>query len=115
MNWEGILEGLWNVLNSPAAIALVAGVVLWLLNKLYASKPGWRKYEGAIISGIKLAEKEIPDGASNKALSRLDAALKYVLSIHREINGRAAKPEEVAELREGIQIKHAELEANGSL
>jgi len=115
MNWEWILTTVWAVLNSPVAITAVAAVVLWLLNKLYAAKPGWKSFEGAIISGVKLAEKQIPDDTPNKGLARLDAALRYVLKVHQEVTDRAAKPSEVANLREGIQIKHAELEAAGNL
>ena len=115
MNWQAFLETVWGVLNSPAAIAAVAAVVLWLLNRLYAARPAWRKYEGSIIAAIKYAEKAIPDDAESKALQRLDAALKYVLAVHRETESRGATAKEVAELREGIQIKHAELEAAGNL
>ncbi len=44
---DAILRAVWEFFNSPVGIALVAGVVLWLLNRLYAAKPGWQKYEGA--------------------------------------------------------------------
>ena len=110
-----VFEAIWNVLNSPVGVAVVAGLALWLLNRLYAAKPGWAKYEGAIIAGIKFAEKEIPDDTPSVGLRRLDAALRYVLKVHREINNRPVRPSEMAELREGIQIKHAELEGAGNL
>ena len=112
---EAIFEAIWNALNSPVGVAAVAGLALWLLNRLYAAKPGWAKYEGAIIAGVKFAEKEIPDDTPSAGLRRLDAALRYVLKVHREINNRPVKPSEMAQLREGIQIKHAELEAAGNL
>jgi len=115
MNWEWILTTVWNALNSPAAIVAIAGLVLWLLNRLYAAKPGWAKYEGAIISGVKFAEKEIADETPSKGLARLDAALRYVLKVYAEVNNRQATPKVTAELTEGIQIKHAELEAAGAL
>ena len=110
-----MIESIWNALNSPVAIAAIAAVVLWLLNRLYAKRPNWRRYEGTVIAAIKYAERTIPDGVENKALRRLDEALRYVLNVHREVALRAATPEEVADLREGIQIKHAELEAAGNL
>ena len=115
MNWQTILEGLWAALNSPLGIAAVAALALWLLNRLYASRPAWAKYEGSIISAVKLAEKEIPDDAPNKGLQRLDLALKYVLRIYEQVQGKAADPAATAALREGIQLKHAELEAEGIL
>jgi len=115
MNWQNILEATWQALNSPAGIAAMAGLLLWLLNRLYASRPAWERYEGAIISAVKFAEKEIPDDAPNKALKRLDAALRYVLRVYEEARGREARPKEVADLTEGIRITHAKLEAAGNL
>lgn len=115
MNTETILDLVWTALNTPVGITVVAGVFLWLLNRLYAAKPGWFKYEGAIISGIKFAEKEIPDGTPSKGLARLDAALKYVLKVYEEASGKRASPKVVAEIKEGIQITHDKLEAGGTL
>ena len=115
MNWEMIFVTIWAALNSPMGIAVVAGVALWLLNKLYAKKPDWKKYEGTIIAAVKNAEKVIPDDTPNKAAKRLDEALKYVLSVHHEIENRVATADELANLREGIQIVHAELESKDSL
>ena len=115
MNFDAILETIWQALNSPVGIAAVAGLVLWLLNRLYAAKPAWQKYEGAIISGIKHAEKAIPDDAANKSLARLDAALQYVLKVYQEVNNRSASTKEIADLKDGISIVHNELEAEGTL
>ena len=55
------------------------------------------------------------DDTPNKALSRLDAALNYVLKVYEETRGVSADAKTKAELREGIQIVHAELEASGVL
>ena len=115
MNWETIFQSVWELLNSPVGIAAIAGLALWLLNRLYAAKPAWQKYEGAIISGIKYAEKQIPDDADNKSLAKLDAALRYVLKVYQEVNNRTATAKEVAELKDGISIVHNELEAEGTL
>ena len=116
MNAETIFNTIWTLLNSPLGITAVAGLLLWLLNKLYASKPGWAKFEGAIISGIKFAEKEIiPDDTSSKGLKRLDSALKYVIKVHEEATGKRASSKVIADIREGIQITHNTLEAAGTL
>ena len=72
MNWNGIINVVWSILNSPAGITALAALLLWGLNKLYASKPAWKAYEGSIISAVKWAEKEIPDDTPNKALNRLN-------------------------------------------
>ena len=113
--FEKIMAIVWSFLNSPFGLGMVVTAVIWIGAKIYAARPSWRKYEGAIIEAIKFAEKEIPDDTPNKAAGRINAALQYVLKIHREVNNRGATPEELAELKEGIRIMHAELEANGNL
>ncbi|MDD4061992.1 MAG: hypothetical protein PHW08_15000 [Kiritimatiellae bacterium] len=115
MNWQAIFETIWAAMNSAVGITCIAGVALWLLSKLYAKKPDWKKYEGTIIAAVKNAEKLIPDDTPNKAAKRLDEALKYVLAVHHEIENRTATTAELANLREGIQIVHAELESKDSL
>lgn len=115
MNWYTILNVAWDVLNSPAGITVMAGGLLWLLNRLYAAKPAWQAFEGTIIAAVKWAEKEIPADTPNKAFNRLNAALNYVLKVYQEARGKSASAETKNDLREGIQIVHAELEASGSL
>ncbi len=109
------LSMIWQAVNSPVGITFLAGVFLWLLNKLYGARPAWLQYEGTIIAAIKYAEKQIPNDVSNKSLAKLDTALNYVLRIYQELNGKRATTQVEAELREGIQVKHAELEATGVL
>ena len=115
MGWNDIGQITWNVLNSPAVIAVLAGGLLWLLNRVYAARPAWQAFEGSIIAAVKWAEKEVRDDNPNTALSRLDAALNYVLKVYEEARGKPADAKTEAELREGIQIVHAELEASGVL
>jgi hypothetical protein len=115
MNWTAFLQVAWDVLNSPAVIAIIAAGLLWLLNKLYAAKPAWQAFEGTIIAAVKWAEKEIPDDSPNKAFNRMNTALNYVLNVYKEARGKPAGAQMRQELREGIQIVHAELEASGNL
>ena|SRR5690554_1146674 len=109
------METLWNILNQPVVITVIAGLVLWALNKVYAKKPAWQAFEGTIIAGIKWAEKQIPDDSENKSLSRLNAAMQYVVKVYEEVNGHRPPAAIEADLREGVQILHAKLEANGIL
>lgn len=115
MNAERIFELVWTALNSPAVIAGLAAVVLWAINRLYAKRPAWQAYEGSIIAAVKWAEKQILDDTPNKAAAKLNAAMQYVLRVFEEVNHRRATDAETAELREGVQILHAELEAAGNL
>ena len=110
-----ILAMVWAFLNSAFGLGMVITAVVWIGAKIYASRPSWRKYEGAIIEAIKFAEREILDDTPNKSLCRINAALQYVLKIYREVNNRSATDQEVTEIKEGIRIVHAELEANGNL
>jgi hypothetical protein len=115
MDWQEIVKVIWNALNSPAGITTVASLFLWSLNRIYTAKPLWQQYEGAIISGVKLAEKTIGDTVENKGLARLDYALKYVIKIYEEAQGRKATIKQINEFKNGIQIVHSELEANDCL
>ncbi len=110
-----MLETIWTALNSPLAITVVAGVVLWLLKRLYSSQPYWRRWEGAIISAVKHAEKLIPSTGADSSVKRLAAALAYVLRIIAEVEARQASEKEAASISEGIRITHAELEVSGAL
>ena len=112
---EQILTLVWTALNTPAGITVMAGLILWVINRIYAAKPGWAAYEGAIISAVKFAEKTIPDDAPNKGLARLDAALKYVVKVYEQANGKRASAKTVADLKEGVQIVHNELQALGTV
>ncbi len=117
---ETALLTLWNIFTSSLGIALVwIGVFaagLFLLDLYFPLRKAWEKHEGTIITGIKLAEKAIPDDTPNAGLLRLDEALRFVLAAYAEQNhGSHPSPDLQRELKEGIQIKHAELERLGNL
>lgn len=106
---------IWELLNSPAGITAIAGGVLFLLNRLYAAKPGWAKWEGTIISAVKFAEQNIPDDTANKGLAKFDDALRHTLRVYEATTKRRASAAVEAQLKEGIQIVHDKLEAAGTL
>jgi len=115
MTWQAVLETIWNALNSPIGITAVAAIVAWALGRLFAARPAWAKYQGAIISAVRYAEKEIPDDAPNRALRRFDAALRYVLKVIEEVENRRPTAQEIASVREGIRIVHNGLDVKGVL
>ncbi len=115
MSTAQVIAIIWQILNTPAAITAIASLVLYGLNRLYTAKPVWAKFEGTIITAIKLAEKKIPDDSENKAAAKLDAALQYVLRVYARVEGKAVTPKTAAELEEGIQIIHEDLESSGTL
>jgi len=115
MNWSTVIEALWRFLNMPLGITVVAGGLLWLLNRTFNRRPAWQAYEGTIIAAVKWAEKEIPDDTPNKSFQRLNAALNYVLKVYQEARGFAPEKALKESIKEGIQIVHAELEASGNI
>ena len=113
MTTDVVLAGLWALMNSPVGVSAVVSVALWLVNKVYAAKPEWQKYEGALIQAVRWAEKEIPDEAENKHLRRADAALKYALTAYERMNGRRADAWAREQLAQGLEVVHADLETAG--
>lgn len=108
-------DTLWNVLNEPFAIGLLAVGFIALLDYIHSRKPTWEKYTGAVIEAIKAAEKVIPDDTENKSIQRLDAALKYAVKVIEDAENRKLGDREVDDLADGIKQIHADLEANGNL
>ncbi len=112
---DAVLNAIWTFLNSPLGITAVAAVVLYLLKRARERYPAWMDWEGSIIEAVKMAEKHIPDDAENKSLRRFNDALAYVLRIYQEVNGKMPSEKQRREIKEGIRLKHAELEATGGL
>ena len=104
------MDKVLEMLNTPIVIAALGALVLYGLNKLYASKPSWQKYEGTIISAIKMAEKNIKDDTTSKGMHRLDEALKFVVKVYESKHGKSPNAKMKEELKEGIQIVHSSLE-----
>ena len=102
---------LLNALNTPAGITLLVSVVSIIITSIFKAKPHWVKFEGVILSAIKMAEKAIPVDTENKALKRLDFALEIVIKAFEELKGRKPSAKEIHSLKEGINIKHNEISA----
>jgi len=120
MNMDGnaILNGVWTFLNSGIGFAIIwaAMVFIFLASKFNPLQEKWKQYEGSIITGIKLAEKQIPDDTPNSGLAKLDSALRFVLNAYAEANnGKKPSDALVEQIKQGIQIKHSELDRWGGL
>ena len=122
MNMEGnaILNGVWTFLNSGIGFAIIwaamVGFFIFLASKFNPLQEKWKQYEGSIITGIKLAEKQIPDDTPNSGLAKLDSALRFVLNAYAEANnGKQPSDALVEQIKQGIQIKHSELDRWGGL
>jgi hypothetical protein len=120
MDGNTILNGIWTFLNSGIGFAIVwaalVGFFLFLASKFNPLQEKWKQYEGSIITGIKLAEKQIPDDTPNAGLAKLDAALRFVLNAYAEANnGKQPSAALIEQIKQGIQIKHDELDRYGGL
>ena len=122
MNMDGnaILNGVWTFLNSGIGFAIIwaamVGFFIFLASKFNPLQEKWKQYEGSIITGIKLAEKQNPDDTPNAGLAKLDAALSFVLNAYAEANnGKQPSSALVEQIKQGIQIKHSELDRFGGL
>lgn len=96
--------------------AMMVALFVWLTSKFNPFQEQWKAWEGSIVTGIKLAEKQIPDDTPNAGLQRLDAALRFVLGAYAEANhGKQPSAKLSQQIKQGIQIKHAELDRLGGL
>jgi len=120
MTAQTIIEALGQFFNSGFGFAVIwaamVGFFIFLTSKLNPFQEAWKKYEGSIITGIKLAEKQVPDDTPNAGLAKLDAALRFVLNAYAEANnGKQPSAKLVEEIKQGIQIKHSDLDRFGGL
>jgi len=120
MNAETVINALGQFFSSGFGFAVtwaaVVGFFIFLASKFNPLQEAWKKYEGSIITGIKLAEKQVPDDTPNAGLAKLDAALKFVLDAYAEANkGKQPSDKLVEEIKQGIQIKHSDLDRFGGL
>jgi len=120
MTTQTIIEALGQFFNSSFGFAViwaaVVGFFIFLASKFNPLQEAWKKYEGSIITGIKLAEKQIPADTPNAGLAKLDAALRFVLNAYAEANkGKQPPAKLIEEIKQGIQIKHSDLDRFGGL
>jgi len=113
--FESVVAFFETSIGTAIAWAGVLGLFLFLASKLNPIQAAWKAYEGTIISAIKATEKAIPD-SSVGGMAKLDQALRFVLRGYREANrGESASDKMMESLRQGIQITHDKLEAEGTL
>jgi hypothetical protein len=109
------LSLLWKFVQSGPGLMISGTIILFIFNKIFSLKPAWAKYEGWIISAIKLAEKSIPNNASNKHLKKFDKALAFFIKSYMEAKGKEPGKKLLDEVEQGISILHSQMETNGNL
>ena len=113
---EMVLNLFWEFLNSAVGVTIIATAGMVLLNKLFAIKPEWKKYEGSIIQAIRWAEKAtIPTGTANPHLWKFNVALQHVLKAYEDKENYKPTNGILQGLIGGIEITHARLEKENLL
>lgn len=104
-----------NILNQPVVVTFIVTGFAWLIAKLFTAKPEWIKYEGFMISAVKFAEKEIPDGTINAGLARADAALKAFIAAYERQYKAHPTQKLVDAVKLNMPLIHQMLESEGAL
>lgn len=106
------LPQILEVMNSNIGLAAAGFIILFIINKIFSAKPGWAKYEGLLISGVKWAENVIGDDVTNKSLHRADEALKYFIKAYEKAHdGKSPSKKLLKEVELGLPIVHDKIEA----
>jgi hypothetical protein len=98
-----------------AVITAIAALASWGIAKLFTAKPEWKKYEGLLITAVKMAEKIIPDGSTNVSLARTDAALRVFADRYETAYGKFPTDHVLNVARLAMPIVHNQIEAAGTL
>jgi hypothetical protein len=98
-----------------AVITAIAALASWGIAKLFTAKPEWKKYEGLLITSVKMAEKIIPDGSTNVSLARSDAALRVFADRYEVAYGKFPTDQILTVARLAMPIVHDRIEAEGTL
>jgi hypothetical protein len=120
MDVNALFSHIWTFLNSGIGFVLIwaalVWVFIWLTSRHNPFQEKWRQWEGSIITGIRLAEKQIPNDVPHPGLAKLDMALRFVLEAYAEANnGKQPSARVIEHIKQGIQIKHNELDRYGGL
>jgi len=109
------MDNIIELLSQPAVITAIAGFFAWLVARVFASKPTWKKYEGLMISAVKMAEKIIPDTSTNKSIDRANAALQAFIAQYNQIYSAEPSAALLQEVKANLPLVHDLLDAEDNL
>ena len=113
---EAFLDNLLAFFNTPLGIMILSAIVVSLGGKKLLEKPYWKKYEGAIKSSVKKAEKDVPGDAKNTSEMKQSAALLNTIKLWKvKHNGKEPSVKIISSFDEGVRITHDDLESKGRL
>jgi hypothetical protein len=100
----------WVFVNSPFGLTIIASLFGTGMGFFFTRNPKWKvifeSNRGIFFDAVRYAEKAIPDTTENKAASRADAALKFILRLEPHLNGIPP-----ADLKRAITEAHDKLKS----
>lgn len=114
--WSGVVKFFDTSLGIAIIWALLVGLVLFLYCKTKPSHEPWREYEDNIITGIKLAEKQVPGDVPDWGLVKLDTAFQFLWNAYAQtIHGKRPSATHTELMEQNIQNKHSESDQQNGL
>ena len=104
------LQMAWTFLNTPVGYMVSGFIFLFILNKIFDKRPGWKKYEGFMIDAVRKAEGWIKDDNDSPILNKADAALQYFIKSYEAAKGKRPKDSLISEVKNGLPIVHNAIE-----
>jgi hypothetical protein len=98
-----------------AVITAIAALASWGIAKLFAAKPEWKKYEGLLITAVKIGKKLVPEGTPNIGLQRAAAALTVFEQQYTAAYGKLPTEAILQVAKLALPIVHDRIEAAGNL
>jgi len=116
---KSVMAFLWEKMNTPAGLELVAIFCAFVAGKIYLTKPKWKKYyddyQGYLVAAIKFAEKTVPKGDNaTTAERRATAALNYALGVIQAGKKNPSVLDKDA-LGQALNVVHDEADSNSTL
>lgn len=98
-----------------AVITAIAALASWGIAKLFAAKPEWKKYEGLLITAVRIGNKFSPENMANPGLQRAAFALKVFEQQYTEAYGKLPTDAILQVAKLALPIVHNQIEAAGTL
>jgi len=109
------LKMAWEISQTGPGILLLGSILTFIFKKIFEANPKWSKYEGWLMTAVKLSEKLKLDDHYEKGIIKAEKALKHVTNEYEKTYGKSPKKKLIREFEQGISIVHSKLEANFTL
>jgi hypothetical protein len=105
LDWGALI---WAFINSNVGLALVGGLLVFLLGRFFKARPEWEtlfhKYRPAFFDAVRQAENAISPTTATPALAKSKAALQYLLNLAPHLGERVKEEDLIRGLTEAHDI-----------